>query len=102
MSAVEILIITYNSADHIGDCLDAARSTGAPIVVIDNASTDETASQVRQRGVHLIANPVNAGFAAAVNQGFRCTTAPFILLLNPDAQILCGLDALREACSLPG
>ena len=38
----------------------------------------------------LIRNTTNRGFAAAVNQGIRATTAPFILLLNPDAEIAAG------------
>ena len=45
--------------------------------------------------IRLIANPANVGFAAAVNQGVRATTAPLVLLLNPDAVLVRGLDALE-------
>jgi GT2 family glycosyltransferase len=90
-----IVIVTYQSADVIEACLAAAEPTGAEIVVIDNASADGT--QIR-----LIANPENRGFAAAVNQGVRASTAPFVLLLNPDA-ILCGpVNRMIHACSERG
>jgi N-acetylglucosaminyl-diphospho-decaprenol L-rhamnosyltransferase len=101
MSGVEIVIITYNSAGHIGACLDSALPAGAPILVVDNASSDETVREVTRRGVRLIANSTNAGFAGAANQGFRATTAPYVLLLNPDTQVVSGIDALRAACDAP-
>jgi GT2 family glycosyltransferase len=102
MGRVGIVIVTYNSASEIGPCLDAAMATGAEIIVIDNASTDATLDHVRQRGVTLIANPGNRGFAAAVNQGIRLVTADYILLLNPDAVLQGSLDPLVTACSAPG
>ncbi len=102
MTDVGIVIVTYNSGGEIGPCLDAALPTGAEIVVVDNASTDHTASEVSSRGVRLITNAENRGFAAAVNQGFQALTTPYVLLLNPDAHLRSGLEALRDQCELPG
>jgi len=102
MSDIGIIIVTYNSAAEIGPCLDAALAAGAEIVVVDNASTDGTIAEVARRGVRLIANSGNRGFAAAVNQGFGVLNRPYILLLNPDAVILTGLEPLRRACDFPG
>jgi N-acetylglucosaminyl-diphospho-decaprenol L-rhamnosyltransferase len=97
---IGIVIVTYNSEAHIGACLDAALPTGAAIVVVDNASSDGTIAEVARRGVRLIANSGNLGFAAAVNQGFAVLDAPHVLLLNPDSVLIGGLDALRDACGL--
>jgi GT2 family glycosyltransferase len=102
MAAIGIVIVTYNSEAEIGASLDAALGTGAEVVVVDNASVDGTIAEIARRGVRLIANPANRGFAAAVNQGFRVLSSPYILLLNPDAVIQAGLEDLREACDLPG
>ncbi len=101
MSEIGIVLVTYNSAPEIGVALDAALRTGARVIVVDNASTDDTLEEVRCRNVECIANAVNRGFAAAANQGFGALHCPYILLLNPDAVIQTGLDALREACDLP-
>lgn len=76
--------------------------TGADVVVVDNSSTDGTVAEVEKRGARLIANEENRGFAAAVNQGFRALRSSYVLLLNPDAVLQSGLDALREASGLPG
>ena len=102
MADIGIVIVTHNSQEHIGACLDAALRTGADLIVVDNASIDGTIAEVSGRSVRLLANSTNRGFAAAVNQGFAVLGAPCILLLNPDAEVLGGLDALCEACHLPG
>ena len=54
------------------------------------------------RAVTLISNPVNRGFAAAVNQGIRSVSGDFILLLNPDAILRGSLEPLRAACAQSG
>ena len=75
-------------------CLDALAEMAPDVAatVVDNASTDRTVEQVRQRTVvnprvKLIANRDNRGFAGAVNQGFATTSSDPILLLNPDVQL---------------
>jgi GT2 family glycosyltransferase len=68
---------------------------------VDNASTDSTCTEVISRNVRLIANPNNAGFGAAVNQGVRATSAPLILLLNPDARLQTSLDSLVDCFEDP-
>ena len=102
MDDIGIVIVTYNSRADIGACLDAAGQSGAEIVVVDNASTDGTLGEVRIRGVRLVANTTNRGFAAAVNQGFAALATPYVLLLNPDAVLMGGLDSLCAACRIPG
>jgi len=102
MADIGIVIVTYNSQGHVGACLDAVRGAGADVLVVDNASNDATTAEVSRRGVSLIANSTNRGFAAAVNQGFAALDCEYVLLLNPDAILLEGLEALRQACRLPG
>jgi N-acetylglucosaminyl-diphospho-decaprenol L-rhamnosyltransferase len=99
---IGIVIVTYNSGNEIGACLDAALGSGAEVIVVDNASTDNTIAEVTRRGAKLIANPTNRGFAAAVNQGFIVLQTTHVLLLNPDAVLQTILEPLREACDLPG
>jgi N-acetylglucosaminyl-diphospho-decaprenol L-rhamnosyltransferase len=102
MAPVGIIIVTYNSGTEIGACLDALTSKDADVVVVDNASVDDTLREVRLRGVRLIANSDNRGFAAAVNQGFAVLNNPYILLLNPDAVVLSTFSPLIAACDLAG
>lgn len=101
MEGAAIVIVTHNSADVIGPCLDAALRYSGDVIVVDNASQDGTLSAIGGRPVRRIANPSNLGFAAAVNQGVEATGKPFVLLLNPDCVLLTPLDPLCEAVSDP-
>src|ERR1017187_5946439 len=102
MPDIGIVIVTYNSREHIGPCLEAAMRSGAEVIVVDNASSDGTVAEAGRHGVRLVINHTNQGFAAAVNQGFAALATPYVLLLNPDAELAGGLDSLLEACRLPG
>src|ERR1017187_3022582 len=83
------IIVTYNSGTSIGPCLEALAREDCGIVIVDNASHDETVQRVEEfvawHPVRLVANPENLGFAAAVNQGARESTGDVLLVLNPDA-----------------
>src|SRR6267142_2388381 len=90
---VSIIIVTYNSAPSIGDCLKSVQEqqdVQREILVIDNASSDETINVVRGSRVNpiLIENRENIGFGKACNQGFAASQGRHIYLLNPDAQIV--------------
>ena len=98
MSDIQTIIVTWNSSSTIARCLD--NCTHLPVTVIDNASTDETVDIVqRYPAVFLICNRENRGFAAAVNQGIARTDADYILLLNPDVELLCSIQPLLQACT---
>jgi len=97
MARVAIVVVTYQSAAYVGACLDSVlKIADAEVIVVDNASLDSTRVKVEERGVRLIANSENRGFAGAVNQGVSATSAPLILLLNPDARLETSLEPLID------
>jgi N-acetylglucosaminyl-diphospho-decaprenol L-rhamnosyltransferase len=101
MNRTGVVVVTYNSADVIGRCLDSC--PGLPIVVVDNASNDATRALVQQRpSVSQISNVSNRGFAAAVNQGVAALDTELVLLLNPDAELTTPIDPMVEACLREG
>ena len=103
MARVAIVVVTFNSSSEIAGCLAALKGLcDVEVLVVDNASGDGTREEVAAHGVRLIANPTNAGFAAAVNQGVRATTAPLILLLNPDAHLVKGIEAMATLLETAG
>lgn len=53
------------------------------IVVVDNSGSQQVTAQ--SRNTRVITNQINVGFGAAVNQGIRASTAPYIATLNDDA-----------------
>jgi GT2 family glycosyltransferase len=99
---VSVIIVTYNSASSIDDCLKSvAEQQGVEpeILVIDNASSDQTVNVVRDSPAKpiLIDNRENVGFGRACNQGFAASKGRYIYLLNPDAQLI-GPNALATLC----
>lgn len=77
-----VVLVTWNSAQHLPRCLDAIAQQSWPdveLIVVDNASTDGSAERA------TIRNDTNRGFAAAVNQGIAVAHGEFVLLCNPDA-----------------
>lgn len=100
---VTVVIVTYNSSEHIAACIDSALAElpddDSEVVVLDNASADGTADLVEQRWpqVRLIRSPDNLGFARACNRAAATSSSRFVLLLNPDAVMLPGcLAALLD------
>ncbi|MDX6681630.1 MAG: hypothetical protein QOG94_1669 [Solirubrobacteraceae bacterium] len=100
---LSVLIVTYDHGDEIDACLDAALAQAAPglaveVVVVDNASHDDTAVRVRARGgVRLIEMGSNPGFAAGVNAAFAASAGEHVLLLNPDCVMEPGCAAALRA-----
>lgn len=92
-AAVGVVIVTYNSAEVIEDCLRGLDGV-AQAVVVDNASADQSVAKARATGLaEVLANEANRGFAAAVNQGVRALSTPLVLVLNPDVVLTAPLDA---------
>jgi GT2 family glycosyltransferase len=97
------VIVTWNSEAEIGACLDSVLPRVERVVVVDNASSDGTLAEIRQRpAALLVSNPDNRGFAAAVNQGVLALNTPYVLILNPDTVLQSGVEPLVEAANAPG
>jgi GT2 family glycosyltransferase len=103
VSALTIVIVSFNARDDLSRCLDSVRAAPPAIdhdiVVVDNASTDGSAEVAfAHPGVRLIALPDNRGFSAANNVGIRATRGELILLLNSDTIVPRGaIDGLVAA-----
>src|SRR5215470_17990523 len=99
---VSVIIVTYNSASSIADCLNSVaeqQGVAREVLVIDNASSDQTLNVVRTSPAKpiLIENRENDGFGRACNQGFAASKGRYIYFLNPDAQLI-GSNALATLC----
>ncbi len=86
---VDVVIVAYNSADHLATCVAAARewSAVARIIVVDNASTDASAEIAASVADEVVRSPCNRGFGAGQNLGAALVTTDVFLALNPDARI---------------
>lgn len=122
-SRIAVVVINWNSGNYLADCLPSVLSQTLPpfeIVVIDNASSDESPAAGRQAleasgcaasfRLEWVMNPRNEGFSRAANQGIAATTGDWVLVLNPDVVLAPSfldeawgaLSARPEAGSLAG
>lgn len=85
-----VALVAYNAGARLSACLSslpgACGDISAEIILVDNASADQTAIDEAARipGVTVIRNRDNLGFARASNQAMARAAGRYILLLNPD------------------
>lgn len=98
---ISVIVVSWNVAGLLKDCLTSlyAAHTGGramEVIVVDSASTDATVEMVRSSfpQVMLLAQAENVGFTRASNIGMAASTGRYILLLNPDTEIIG--DALSQ------
>ncbi|MBI4652920.1 glycosyltransferase family 2 protein [Candidatus Kuenenbacteria bacterium] len=97
MSKISIVIATFNAKKYISHCLNSVFDQtfqDFKVVIVDNASTDETieiikknyGSQIINHKLKLIENKKNLGFCGGYNSGIRevIEDSEYILLLNQD------------------
>lgn len=92
-----IVSVSYNSAAMLPAML-ASVPKNAQLVVVDNASTDDSVQVARKAGATVIVLDENLGFGRASNAGAKRADTEFLLFLNPDATMDTGcLPALEAA-----
>ncbi len=95
LNLLDIIIVNYNSTDYLLSCLssiyDALQELPAKIFVQDNASEDDV-DRVNEMfpKVLLSKNSYNMGFSKAANNALKQSTAPYVVLLNPDTHVTHG------------
>lgn len=84
LDLIRIVTVTYNSAAVIGRFLDSLPSD-IEVIIVDNASTDNTVQIINARGVQVLQMDQNLGFGSACNRGAEGNTRPFVYFVNPDS-----------------
>ena len=98
---IDIVIVNWNSGDYLNKCIHSILENNnfnfvKSVFIIDNNSENPSFEKIYTKNkIILIGNKENLGFAKACNQGFNLSTAPYVLLLNPDTQLL---DTTLQDC----
>jgi GT2 family glycosyltransferase len=94
---VDAVVVSYNSRATLRDCVSSlAGAPGVRAIVVDNASPDDALDTIADLDVTIVGTGRNGGFSFGCNAGVAAGDAPYVLFLNPDAQLEGGaLDALR-------
>lgn len=106
---LSIVIVNYNSGNLLGRCVDSLErdelASASQVIVVDNSSSDDSLQAILHRpGVRVIHMDENRGFGAANNIGIAACSTPFVLMINPDTELLTPTirDFLESAFAEPG
>ena len=94
MPQIAAILVNYNAGDELRHALQSISEElhGIPWegIVVDNVSTDgsEAIAGEFAPAVRVLRNTVNVGFGRGVNQGLKATTAPLVLIINPDCRLV--------------
>jgi N-acetylglucosaminyl-diphospho-decaprenol L-rhamnosyltransferase len=100
--SVSVLIVAWNSSVELRRTLPpllAELREGDELIVVDNASPDDSAAVVAELAPHakLVTMGRNRGFAGGANVGAEAATGDLLVILNPDAMPLPGWgEAIRR------
>jgi GT2 family glycosyltransferase len=98
-----IIVVNYNGGPLLRQCVASLLGDWCDddeIIVVDNASTDESAAEVEQAfpEVRVVRSAVNLGFGEGNNIGVQWATGRYLAFLNPDTVVERGwLDTLITA-----
>ncbi len=90
---VSVLIVTYNCAPALRRCIESVERTqqreSVEILVVDNGSADDCGRIDSEfPGVTVLRLPKNFGLTKARNIGTRTAKGEYLLLLEPDVELL--------------
>jgi GT2 family glycosyltransferase len=84
---VTVVVVTWNAADHVEQCLESVR--GHEAIVVDNGSADGTVALVRERFPDVrVIEQENKGMGGGNNAGILAATGRYVFLLNSDAWVV--------------
>jgi glycosyltransferase involved in cell wall biosynthesis len=82
-----VVTVNWNTADFLADLLRAMQrfSPGVEVIVVDNASDDDSRAVIRAAGVRSLALPINLGHGPALDLGVSRVRTEFFATLDVDA-----------------
>lgn len=98
-AAITAIVVSYDSAEVLPACLDALAVEGVPAIVVDNASSDDSRAIAATKGARVIANARNEGYGRANNIGVAAAETPYVLIVNPDLELVKGAAAALLAAA---
>jgi len=89
---VSIIVVTYNGHDVVAECLESIKALRWPnreVIVVDNASSDDTLEQVSKimPASRMICLTVNMGYGGGANVGAREAKGEILLFANQDVSL---------------
>ena len=85
-----LVVPLYNEAQVVREVIEDARRTFPHVVVVDDGSRDDSATQAEAAGAVVVRHPINLGQGAALQTGIRYvlerTDARYLITFDADGQ----------------
>jgi len=81
---VAAIVPAYDDATRVAATVAALRPLVDEVIVVDDGSTDGTATEAERAGARVMRLPANRGKAAALETGIDATDAPILLFADAD------------------
>lgn len=89
---VSIIIVNYNTSELTAKCVDSIieKTTDIEyeIIVVDNASKEDTGILEHNNNIRFVASDTNLGFGKANNLGAKDARGEYLFFLNPDTYLI--------------
>lgn len=91
---LSIIIVSWNVCELLRNCLqsiyDNCEDLAIQVIVVDSSSADESVTMIQHEfeQVTLLAQAENVGFTRGNNMGLEMAQGKYVLLLNPDTEII--------------
>jgi len=90
---ISIIVPVYNNAKDINECLSAIKAAcfpGCEVIVVDDASTDDSSSVAAREGVRVLRLNKNSGVSAARNYGASQAQGDILFFVDADIVVAPG------------
>ncbi len=89
---VSVVVVNWNGREDLEVCLASLlrQHVSMEIILVDNASTDDSLAFVRERfgdSIRIVALNENVGYGAGINAGIEVAKGRFLLALNADTEV---------------
>jgi GT2 family glycosyltransferase len=85
---VSLVVLNWNGESLLRECIESLQGLNyspVEIIVVDNASTDGSIALLESiKGISIVKNSVNLGYAGGINAGIRAATGVYVAALNND------------------
>ena len=98
---ISVIVPSFENGTYLRDCLNALKKAAVPdteIIVVDDASTDDTPAVAASMGVRVLRLMKNQGVACARNHGARHARGEILFFV--DADVVVGSDAISRVRTL--
>ena len=86
MKPMSVVVPAYNEEQRIAKVIQELNEQGLELLIIDDASSDQTCQVAKQAGTRVLSNPRRLGYLETIKRGFRESKGEIIVTMDADGE----------------